>query len=83
MRWASALQLLPTAWRVRLPLLLLGTVLMAMLALSGLEGALLARRGGQRSHRPVAVRRIHRGAGDLAPGADPGLCAAGGQRRSA
>ncbi len=42
MRWASALQLLPTAWRVRLPLLLLGTVLMAMLALSGLEGALLA-----------------------------------------
>ena len=42
MRWASALQMLPTAWRVRLPLLLLGTVLMAALALSGLGGAMLA-----------------------------------------
>ena len=27
MRWASALQLLPTAWRVRLPLLAMGAVL--------------------------------------------------------
>ena len=42
MRWASALQMLPTAWRVRLPLLLLGTVLMAALALSGLGGSMLA-----------------------------------------
>ena len=42
MRWASALQMLPTAWRVRLPLLLLGTVLMAALALSGLGGAMLS-----------------------------------------
>ena len=42
MRWARALQMLPTAWRVRLPLLLLGTVLMAALALSGLGGSMLA-----------------------------------------
>jgi len=42
MRWASALQLLPTAWRVRLPLLALGAVLGTALALSGLGGGALA-----------------------------------------
>lgn len=36
MRWASALQLLPTVWRIRLPLLAVGAVLGAGLALSGL-----------------------------------------------
>jgi len=41
MRWASALQLLPTAWRVRLPLMGLGVVLMAALLLSGVGGPAL------------------------------------------
>ena len=41
MRWASALQLLPSAWRVRLPLLALGMVLVAALALCGLDPATL------------------------------------------
>jgi len=36
MRWASALQLLPTAWRVRLPLLGVGLATGAVLAWSGL-----------------------------------------------
>ena len=38
MRWTSALQLLPTAWRVRLPLIAVGAVLGAALALAGLGG---------------------------------------------
>ncbi|MDO9450194.1 MAG: methyl-accepting chemotaxis protein, partial [Rugosibacter sp.] len=42
MRWTSALQLLPTAWRVRLPLLLVGTAMGTALFLSGLGGAALA-----------------------------------------
>ena len=43
MSWTSALQLLPTAWRVRLPLLGVGLVTGAVLATSGLgAGALLA-----------------------------------------
>ncbi|WP_157982624.1 methyl-accepting chemotaxis protein [Simplicispira lacusdiani] len=42
MRWTSALQLLPTAWRVRLPLLAVGVVLGTALALSGLGGMALA-----------------------------------------
>ena len=41
MRWASALQLLPTAWRVRLPLLLAGSVVGIALLFSGLEGTAL------------------------------------------
>jgi len=41
MRWASALQLLPTAWRVRLPLLAMGAVLGTALVLSGLGGTAL------------------------------------------
>ena len=45
MRWASALQLLPTAWRVRLPLLLVGTAMGTALFLSGLGGAALATMG--------------------------------------
>jgi len=35
LRWTSALQLLPTAWRVRLPLLLLAALMMPPLALAG------------------------------------------------
>ena len=42
MRWASALQLLPTVWRVRLPLLLVGMVLGMSLVFSGLAGLGLA-----------------------------------------
>ena len=42
MRWSSALQLLPTAWRVRLPLLGVGAALAAGLAFSGLGGTALA-----------------------------------------
>ena len=42
MRWASALQLLPTAWRVRLPLLLAGSVVGIALSFSDLGGASLA-----------------------------------------
>ena len=42
MRWASALQLLPTAWRVRLPLLGVGLVTGAALAFSGLSLTALA-----------------------------------------
>ena len=42
MRWTSALQLLPTAWRVRLPLLGVGAVMGVALACSGLGGAALA-----------------------------------------
>ena len=41
MRWASALQLLPTAWRVRLPLLGLGVLLASALLLCGIEGMAL------------------------------------------
>ncbi len=41
MRWASALQLLPAAWRVRLPLLGLGVALLATLLLSGVGGPAL------------------------------------------
>lgn len=42
LRWISALQLLPAAWRVRLPLLAVGVVMGIGLALSGLgESALL------------------------------------------
>ncbi|MDO9199683.1 PAS domain-containing methyl-accepting chemotaxis protein [Rhodoferax sp.] len=42
MRWASALQLLPAAWRVRLPLLGVGVAMGVTLAASGLAGASLA-----------------------------------------
>src|SRR5450830_565147 len=43
MRWASALQLMPSAWRVRAPLLGVGAALGVGLSLSGLAGgALLA-----------------------------------------
>ena len=46
MRWSSALQLLPSAWRVRLPLLGLGAVWVMALSLCGLSagtfGALVA-----------------------------------------
>jgi aerotaxis receptor len=42
MRWTSALQLLPTAWRVRLPLLGVGAVLGVALVGSGLGGVALA-----------------------------------------
>ncbi len=45
MRWASALQLLPTAWRVRLPLLAVAAVLGTALVLSGLGGTALAALG--------------------------------------
>jgi len=45
MRWISALQLLPTAWRVRLPILLAGVAMGTALGLSGLGGAALAAAG--------------------------------------
>jgi aerotaxis receptor len=41
MGWASALQVLPAAWRVRLPLLGVGVALQVALLLSGLGGAAL------------------------------------------
>ena len=46
MRWASALQLLPTAWRVRLPLLAAGACMGTALGFSGLGGAALVATGG-------------------------------------
>ncbi len=45
MRWASALQLLPTAWRVRLPLLAVGAAMGGALSFSGLAGVALAAMG--------------------------------------
>ena len=45
MRWMSALQLLPAAWRVRLPLLAVATALGAALMFSGLSGTALAALG--------------------------------------
>ena len=42
LRWMSALQLLPTAWRVRLPLLAVGSVMGFAVAYSGLSGVALA-----------------------------------------
>jgi hypothetical protein len=42
LRWTSASQLLPTAWRVRLPLLGVGVAAGVALALSGLSGGALA-----------------------------------------
>lgn len=41
MRFASALQLLPAAWRVRAPVLLAGAFLLGALAFSGLQGTAL------------------------------------------
>ncbi len=41
MRWLSALQLLPVAWRVRLPLLALGIVVGGALSRAGMEGPTL------------------------------------------
>jgi aerotaxis receptor len=38
LRWTSALQLLPTAWRVRLPLLVLAALLVPLLAAAGQAG---------------------------------------------
>ncbi|MHB8949114.1 MAG: methyl-accepting chemotaxis protein [Rhodoferax sp.] len=45
MRWASALQLLPTAWRVRLPLVGVALAVGGTLALSGIGAAALAATG--------------------------------------
>ena len=45
LRWASALQLLPAPWRVRLPLLGVGIVMGVALSLSGLAGTALAGMG--------------------------------------
>jgi aerotaxis receptor len=42
MRFVSALQLMPAAWRVRLPLLLVGAAMGVALSFSGLGGASLA-----------------------------------------
>jgi aerotaxis receptor len=41
MRWASIAKVLPTVWRVRLPMLLLVAVMLASLSLSGLGAELL------------------------------------------
>jgi aerotaxis receptor len=46
MRWLSAQQLLPAAWRVRIPMLLLAAVMAGALALSGLSGAAIAATAG-------------------------------------
>jgi len=45
MAWTSALQVLPAAWRVRLPLLGVGVALQVALALSGLGGPALIAMG--------------------------------------
>ncbi len=45
MRWASALQLLPTAWRVRLPLATVALAVGTTLSLSGIGAAALAATG--------------------------------------
>ncbi|MEI8157298.1 MAG: methyl-accepting chemotaxis protein [Burkholderiales bacterium] len=45
LRWTSALQLLPTAWRVRLPMLGIAIALGAGMLLSGLGGSALATMG--------------------------------------
>ena len=45
LRWASALQLLPGAWRVRLPLLGVGVAMGVTLAASGLSGVALVAAG--------------------------------------
>ena len=45
MRWASTLQLLPAAWRVRLPLLAVAACVGATLYFSGLSGVALAGMG--------------------------------------
>jgi aerotaxis receptor len=45
MLWSSALQLLPAAWRVRLPLIAVGIALGTALAFSGLQSAALAGMG--------------------------------------
>jgi len=42
-RWATVLQVLTTAWRVRLPLFLLASALGIVLNWSGLEGAMIGR----------------------------------------
>ncbi|MDP3654082.1 MAG: methyl-accepting chemotaxis protein [Rhodoferax sp.] len=42
MRWTSALQLLPAAWRVRLPLLTVGLVMAMILSMLNLDGGSLA-----------------------------------------
>ncbi len=42
LRWVSASQMLPTAWRVRLPLLGVGVAVGAALSMSGLAGLALA-----------------------------------------
>jgi aerotaxis receptor len=43
MGWLSAPKRLPAAWRVRIPILLLGSAMLAALALSGLEAAALTK----------------------------------------
>lgn len=45
LRWMSALQILPVAWRVRLPLLAVGVAMGSALAVSGLQGGALAGMG--------------------------------------
>ena len=45
MAWLSAPKLLPVAWRVRIPLLLMATVMVTSLAFSGLGGAAAATTG--------------------------------------
>ena len=45
MRWRSALQVMPAAWRVRVPLLGVGAIMGLGLSMSGLDGAGLATLG--------------------------------------
>jgi aerotaxis receptor len=46
MGWTSAQQLLPAAWRVRIPMWLLGAVMAVSVALSGLDSAAMVGAGG-------------------------------------
>ena len=45
MSWSSILQVLPTAWRIRLPLLIVGLLTVATLAGAGIAGSALALTG--------------------------------------
>jgi len=80
MRWTSALQLLPTAWRVRLPLLGVGLVTGTALAVSGLGltallitgaalvGSLLLANGFIESQISTPLRHIKAAAQQVATG---------------
>jgi methyl-accepting chemotaxis protein len=65
MRWASAAKILPTAWRVCLPMLLLATVLIAVLGWSGLGSDMLLPGGVVLAAQQVASKEIAAANSDL------------------